>query len=84
MCSKTFHVAFRSKSRTHIFQHGYKHNPLSKARVAKNLVGMMPQKALDIIRGGNFVGGDLVVLKSEVHRPSFREGFQMVPTFFPV
>lgn len=42
----------------------------------------MPQKALDIIRGGHFAGGDLVVLKSEVHRPSFREGFQMIPTFF--
>ena len=60
----------------------FSNNFLSEARVAKNLVGMMPQRAVDIIRGGHFAGGDLVVLKSEVHRPSFREGCQMSLTFF--
>lgn len=33
----------------------------------------MPERALNIIRGGQFMGGDLVQLKSEIHRPGFQD-----------
>ena len=45
----------------------------TKARVATDIVAAFPQRALSIIRGGAFEGGDLVILKSEIHRPSFQD-----------
>ena len=41
--------------------------------MANKIIAGMPDRALELIRGGQFQGGDLVVLKSEIHRPSWQE-----------
>ena len=46
---------------------------LSKTTVAKDLVAAVPERALQIIMGGDFRGADLVRLASEIHRPSFKD-----------
>ena len=66
--------SFLAPSMSYFVELAFPHNSAFEARVANNLVQLLPQKALDIIRGGNFAGGDLVLLKSEVHRPSFPGG----------
>jgi hypothetical protein len=33
----------------------------------------IPDRAMEIITGGDFAGTDLVRLSSDVHRPSFKE-----------
>ena len=62
---------------------GYKHGQPCKARVANNMVAGMPERALELIRGGQFQGGDLVVLKSEIHRPSWQDSIMLKGTMRP-
>ena len=33
----------------------------------------MPNRAKEIIRGGDFTGADLVQVASDLHRPSFKD-----------
>jgi hypothetical protein len=65
-------IRYNIKAGSDIFGSGFRQQ-FGKARVARNIVAAFPQRALDIIRGGQFQGGDLVLLKSEIHRPSFQE-----------
>ena len=39
----------------------------------------IPNRALNIIRSGNFGGADLIQVSSDISRPSFRD---MMPRFF--
>ena len=45
----------------------------SEADLASDLLHGIPKRALNIIKGGNFGGADLVKLESEISRPSFRD-----------
>lgn len=44
--------------------------------MAFEMLKAMPQRALHIIRGGNFTGANLVKLESDICRPSFRDWCQ--------
>lgn len=45
----------------------------SQAEVARKMLRGMPERAREIILGGDFGGSNLVILQSEIHRPSFRD-----------
>jgi hypothetical protein len=45
----------------------------SQAEVARKMLRAMPERAREIILGGDFGGSNLVILQSEIHRPSFRD-----------
>ena len=44
-----------------------------EADLAVAMLRAIPKRALNIIKGGNFGGADLVKLDSEISRPSFRD-----------
>ena len=44
-----------------------------KADVAHDMLEALPTRAVNIIRGGGWRGGDLVKIDSEITRPSFRD-----------
>ena len=47
----------------------------SQAELAWDMLCGIPKRALNIIRGGNFGGADLIKLDSEISRPSFRDSW---------
>ena len=48
---------------------------MAEADLALDLLHGIPKRALNIIKGGNFGGADLVKLDSEINRPSFRDSW---------
>ena len=49
--------------------------PASKADVARAILRSIPDRAVQLIMSDDFMGADLLVVESEVHRPSFKDLF---------
>lgn len=47
--------------------------PASKADVAKAILRAIPERAMQLIMSDDFMGADLIVVESEVHRPTFKD-----------
>ena len=47
----------------------------SQADVARKMMASMPDRAKQIIFDGDFGGSQLVMLTSDIHRPSFKDPF---------
>lgn len=55
-----------------------------KADVAHDMLEALPPRAVNIIKGGGWRGGDLVKIDSEISRPSFRDFMSNKVFFFIV
>lgn len=55
-----------------------------KADVAHDMLEALPPRAVNIIKGGGWRGGDLVKIDSEISRPSFRDFMSNKMFFFIV
>lgn len=49
-----------------------------QAEVATDMLKAIPQRALEIILTDKFAGADLVILESEIHRPSFKDRWKIL------